>query len=226
MKVKEMVMDERPREKAWNEGVDMLSNRELLALLLRSGTKEKNVLELADEILHLKNSLGELSGSAISELMKVKGIKKAKAIELCAAFELSRRISFDKLKNEVLSIEHPSQVVKWLHQQIAYLNQECFIVLFLNQKNHIIKWKKMFVGTLTNAAVHPREIFKEAMAIGCVRIMCAHNHPSGDCTPSDADIEITKAIEACGKMISIPLLDHLIISRNDYCSLREMFLID
>ena len=225
MKVKEMVMDERPREKAWNEGVEVLSNRELLALLLRSGTKDKNVLELADELLHLKTSLGELSGSDINELMKIKGIKKAKAMELSAAFELSRRISFDKLKNEI-TIEHPTQIVKWLHQQIGYEQQECFIVLFLNQKNRIIKWKKMFVGTLTNAAVHPREIFKEAMRIGCVRIVCAHNHPSGDCSPSDADIEITKAIDACGKMISIPLLDHIIISRNDYCSLREMFIID
>lgn len=218
-------MDERPREKAFNKGIDSLSNRELIALLLRSGTKEKSVLELADELLHLKSSLGELSGCQIHDLMSIKGIKKAKAIELCAAFELSRRIGFDKVKDEDF-IEHPRHVVKWLHQQIAYREQECFIVLFLNQKNQIIKWKTMFIGTLTNAAVHPREIYREAMRIGCARIMCAHNHPSGDCTPSNADIEITKAIEACGNMISIPLLDHLIISRNNYCSLREMMIMD
>lgn len=225
MKVKEMMVDERPREKAWSLGIDALSNRELIALLLRSGTKDKNVLELADELLHLKSSLGELSGCQMHDLMRVKGIKKVKAIELCAAFELSRRILFDQIKDED-PIEHPSQVVQWLHQQIGYEGQECFIVLFLNQKNHIIKWKKMFIGTLTNAAVHPREIYREAMRIGCARIMCAHNHPSGDCTPSNADIELTKAIDACGKMISIPLLDHIIISRNNYCSFREMFIID
>lgn len=220
-----MIVDERPREKAMVEGIHTLSNRELLALLLRSGTKEKGVLELADELLHCKSSLGELSASSIQELMKIKGIKKVKAIELCAAFELSRRIGFDKIKNDVV-IEHPMHVVQWLHQQIGYQSQECFVVLFLNQKNHIMQWKTMFVGTLTMAAVHPREIYREAMQIGCARIMCAHNHPSGDCTPSQADIDLTKSIEACGKMISIPLLDHLIISRNNYCSLKEMFIID
>lgn len=225
VKVREMMADERPREKAYQEGVGALSNRELVALLLRSGTKDKNVLELADEVLLLKETLGELGVCGMQELIQIKGIKSAKALELCAAFELGRRIAFDKIKQQV-TVEHPLHVVEWLNQQIGFLEQECFVVLFLNQKNRIMSWKTMFVGTLTQASVHPREIYREAMRIGCAKIMCAHNHPSGDCEPSAADIELTKAIEACGKMISIPLLDHLIIARNDYCSLREMFIID
>ncbi|MEF9967764.1 MAG: DNA repair protein RadC, partial [Longicatena sp.] len=123
-------------------------------------------------------------------------------------------------------IESPRDIVDWLSQQIGFEKQEHFLVLFLNQKNCIIKYRTMFKGTLTNASVHPREIYKEAMRIGCAKIMCIHNHPSGDPSPSEADIQITQSIVECGKIVAIPLMDHIIISKNSYISFRQKRLID
>ena len=117
-------------------------------------------------------------------------------------------------------------VVEWLRQEIGYQKQEHFLVVFLNQKNQVICYRTMFIGTLTNASVHPREIYQEAIRLGCARILCAHNHPSGDPTPSQADIELTMRIEESGHMVAIPLMDHVIIARNSYISFRQKHLID
>lgn len=225
MKVKELKEEERPREKAMQHGVPALSNRELLALLLRNGTRAQSVLEMADEVLALKGTLGELGNASMQELMRVKGIKQAKALELNAAFELCRRIAFDKVMYKE-QIEEPEDILDWLNQEIGYAKQEHFLVLFLDQRNHVLCYRTMFVGTLTNASVHPREIFKEAMQQGCAKIICVHNHPSGDPTPSDADISLTRAIQEAGNMVAIPLLDHIIVSRNTYISFRQKRLMD
>lgn len=225
MKVKELKEEERPREKAIQYGVNALSNRELIALLLRSGTQSLSALELADKVLALKATLGELGNASIQELMCIKGIKQAKAIELNAAFELCRRIAFDKVMHKE-QIEEPQDILKWLNQEIGYAKQEHFLVLFLDQRNHVLCYRTMFMGTLTSASVHPREIFKEAMQQGCAKIICVHNHPSGDATPSDADITLTKAIQEAGKMVAIPLIDHIIVARNTYISFRQKRLMD
>lgn len=220
MKVKELHEEERPREKALRHGVSSLSNRELLALLLRCGTPSLSALEVADEVLHTFGQMGNLAQAELSDLMRISGIKKAKAVELQAAFEIGRRIAFDKLIHNP-SIRQPEDVMEWVNQQIGFAMQEHFIVLFLNQKNQLLIAKTMFVGTLTSASVHPREIFKEAMRLGCAKILCIHNHPSGDPTPSQADIAITKSIEDCGRMTAIPLMDHIIVARNRYVSFRQ-----
>ena len=215
MKVKELNKEERPREKALQHGIAALSNRELLALVLRSGTRSMSALELADEVLRHWSSMGDLGLS---------GIKEAKAISLLAAFELGRRIAFDEVLHAP-GIHHPQDILEWVNQQIGFEQQEHFLVLFLNQKNQLISSRVMFVGTLTNASVHPREIFREAMQLGCAKILCVHNHPSGDPQPSSADISLTRSIEECGVMTAIPLMDHIIVSRNTYFSFAQKGLL-
>lgn len=225
MKVKELQCQERPREKAMRFGITSLGNRELIAVLLRCGSKQHSALEVADEVLCHHTSLGELAKASVQELMKIDGIKQAKAIELQAAFELGRRIAYDEIQH-LVKIESPLDLVNWLSQLIGYEKQEHFVAVFLNQKNQIVSYKTLFVGTLTNASVHPREVFKEAMRIGCAKIICAHNHPSGDPKQSDADVQITQSLVECGSIVSIPVLDHIIVSRNTYISFRQKRLID
>lgn len=225
MKVKEMNVAERPREHAMASGIESLSNRELIAMLLRSGTKKKSALEVADDVLTKMNGIGEVSVASLQELMCFEGIKEAKALELQAAFELGRRIAFEKVKKKT-GIHDPEDIIQWLIQEIGFEKQEHFLVLFLNQRNQIDSYKTMFKGTMTSASVHPREIYKEALAKGCAKILCVHNHPSGNADPSDADILITRAIEECGKLTCIPLMDHIIVSKNSYLSFRQNQLID
>lgn len=225
MRVKEIQSFERPREKVITDGIACLSHRELLAVLLRTGYKKISALDLADTVLNSVETLGDLGKCNLDDLMQIKGIKFAKGIELLAAFELGRRIAFETIKQKK-KIGSPQDLINWLSQQIGFEKQEHFVVLFLNQKNQVLHFKTMFVGTLTNASVHPREIYKEAMRVGCAKIICVHNHPSGDPRESQADVDITKSIEACGKIAAIPLLDHIIVSKNAFVSFRQKRLID
>lgn len=225
MKVKELNEEERPREKVLQYGISTLSNRELIAIILRSGTRSISALELADQLLNGWSTMGDLGKASLEELMMYSGIKETKAITLQAAFELGRRIAYDEVKHSH-SISHPDDIMNWINQLIGYENKEHFLVLFLNQKNQMIKSSIMFVGTLTNASVHPREIFKEAMQIGCAKILCVHNHPSGDPEPSSADIILTKSIIECGKVTAIPLIDHIIVSRNSYFSFAQQGMME
>ncbi len=224
MKLSTMNKNELPREKCKLYGIEVLSNRELIALLLRSGTRNKNVLELSDEVLNLGDCLGEISNKTMQEFMHIEGIKEAKAIELCAAFELGKRIAFDKVLSKP-TISCPDDVIEWLKLKIGYCLQENFLVLFLNQANQVITYKIMFVGTLTCSSVHPREIFKEAINLSCAKIMVVHNHPSGNPTPSNADKEITQKLVDSSKLVCIPLLDHIIVAKDSYYSFRENFAI-
>ena len=221
MKVKDMNKEQRPREHALQDGIEALNNRELVAILLRSGSKTRSALEVADEVLAKMEHLGELGVAQLNDLMEIDGIAQAKALELQAAFELA----FDKVK-QMHCINSPKDIVDWLNQQIGFMKQEHFLVLFLNHHNQIVSYRTMFKGSMTSASVHPREIYKEALASGCAKIICVHNHPSGNVEPSEADILLTEAIDACGKMTCIPLVDHIIVGKNSYTSLRQKQLID
>ncbi len=218
--VKELPLSERPREKAIKFGIDTLSNRELLAIIIRSGIKGHSSLDIADNILKYADGINKLINLNLNELMKIKGIKEAKAIELLACFELIKRISFvnvETLKN----IDNPHLVHEWLIIKIGGIKQECFYVIFMNVKNHIIGFKKVFQGTLNASLVHPREIFKEAILKSASKIIVAHNHPSSDLTPSPADIEVTKQLKNAGDLIGIKLIDHLIVNDYNYFSFNE-----
>ncbi len=220
MKIKELYEEERPREKALKIGIENLSNRELLALLIRCGTKNKSALDIADEILlHLKQ-IHNLYSFDLNELMKIKGISKVKVLELSCIRELSKRISFSKIESSII-INNASILGEWLNHLIGYLHQEHFMVIFLNTKNQIIHYKSIFIGSLDSAIVHPREVFKEAMKYSARSLILAHNHPSGDTEYSLADKQVTKKLIEAGKICGIPVIDHVIVGKNKVFSFRE-----
>lgn len=223
-KVKEIPFEERPREKGIIFGVEILSNRELLAILIRSGYHGVSSLDLASELLVKSNGISNLKKMNLNDLMKIKGIKKAKAIELLACFELAGRMTYEETRN-IDVILKPNDLVRWLNLKIGNEFQENFIVIYLNVKNHIIDYSILFKGTLDSSVVHPREIFKEAVIKSSSSIIIAHNHPSGILTPSLADVELTNKLNEIGIMMNIRLQDHVIVNNNSYFSFREQSLL-
>lgn len=217
MKVREMPLEARPREKALAYGLDALTNYELIAIILRTGYQGMSAISLAQEVLN-RFPLNRLTNISIIELMTIKGIKEAKALELLVCFELSKRVNLYIGQNENV-ISNPTALFNFIKSEIGSLSNEQFLVVCLNTKNVIIKYKVMFVGTVDVTVVHPRDIFKFAIENNATRIICAHNHPSGDITPSKQDIDITKIIKQTGEMIGIPLLDHVVVSNSEVFSI-------
>lgn len=224
MIVAEIPKEERPREKANRYGIKVLSNVELLAILLRHGYRGNSSLSVAEDVLRKANGIGGLSQLTDQDLMSVKGIKTVKATEILACFELARRMSYEKGLNRDV-VKDPSHLVKWLRQEIGILEQENFLVVFLNVKNHILNYKVIFKGTVDRSLVHPREIFKEALLVSASKLLLVHNHPSGDLTPSEADMELTIQLGQCAEMMGMKVLDHLIVSRAEWLSFKEIGLI-
>lgn len=210
----------RPRERLIEYGEKALGNHELLAILLRTGSKEKNVTFLALEVLNQFDNLHQLKFSTLEELQEIKGIGKAKAIEIRAAIEFGLRVaSATQLKNG--EITSSKTVGELLHLEMKDLRQEHVVAVFLNTKNEIIKKETIFVGGLNSSVAHPREIFRGAVKASAARIILGHNHPSGNPEPSSADIHFTKRIARCGDLMGIELLDHIVIGEKDYVSLKE-----
>ena len=218
--IRDLPFDERPRERLLTEGAEFLSNAELLAILLRTGTKNQSALQMAQLILKQTQGLKFLNEMTIEELMNVKGVGKSKAIQLLASIELGKRISKAKYQ-KVDAILSPSDCVDYLAVEMKHLTQEHFVVLFLDTKNYIISKKTIFIGSLNKAIVHPREVFKEAIKRSAASVICAHNHPSGDPTPSEQDIGLPHRLYEAGEFIGIKVLDHLIIGDDQFVSLKE-----
>ncbi len=204
------------------DGIRSLSNIELLALILRTGTQKNSVFGVAEELLRKTKGLRRLAQLNVVDLCAIHGINQAKACELLAVAEISRRMALEEAY-EMDVVDQPKRMVDWLRKELGDLKQEHFLVVFLDTKNHIIGHKVCFIGSLDRSVVHPREIFKEAVAQSAARIIAVHNHPSGDVTPSDNDIQVTHSLEEAGKMMGIPLLDHIIVSHRTFCSLRQQF---
>lgn len=211
---------ERPREKVILYGVDKLSNRELLAILLRTGYHGKSSLEVADEILCSVGDISLLPNMQMADWIEFKGIKEAKAIELLTVFELVRRCSFSLCK-QVNVVSSPESMINWLRLEFGHLQQEHFIVVFLNVKNHILGYKTIFVGGLSGANIHPREIFKEAYQRSANKIILVHNHPSQDVIPSKEDQYVTMQLSDVSKIMHIPIMDHIIVSSHNWFSFRK-----
>ncbi len=212
---------EKPREKALQFGIDSLSNTELLALLIRHGTKNHSSLEIAKELLEKSGGLGRLSSCSMHELMSIKGISKVKAIELQAVFTLLKRICFERIEEKDV-IRSQNAFVHWLKVKIGFERVENFMVVFLDNANHIIHYKILCKGTINYATVYPREIMKEALLCDAVSLILVHNHPSQNYQPSSQDIALTKQIYDVGKMIDVKVLDHLIVTgQNCYSILFE-----
>lgn len=218
--IRDYPQNERPRERFIQNGPQSLSNHELLALLLGTGSREESVLQLANRMLSQFEGLRLLKDATLEELTQIKGIGTAKAIHVLAAVEIGRRIANHTL-DERYVIRSPEDGAKYLMNDMRFLTQEHFVCLYLNTKNQVIHKQTIFIGSLNASIVHPREVFKEAVRRSAASVICVHNHPSGDPTPSREDIEVTKRLAESGKIVGIELLDHLIIGENKYVSLKE-----
>lgn len=205
MLIRDIPLSQRPRERLKELGIKTLSQAELLAIVLQKGTHKKNVIDMSNELLN-KYSLNELNSLTLKELTSVKGIGEAKAMQIQACFELSKRIN----TNEKKYLNNPSDVytrMRWMNS----LKQEHFVVILLDTKNNVIKEETLFIGTLDSSVIHPREIFKLAVKWSAHSFIIVHNHPSGSIEPSSEDLQVTELIDKLSKQIGIPMKDHLII---------------
>lgn len=218
--IRDVHWEDRPRERLLNYGPESLSNPELLAILLRTGTKSESVLHLANRLLNQFEGLYGLKDASIEELTSIRGIGKAKAVQIIAAIELGRRINNLQFQDRYV-IKSPEDGANYVMNDMRFLSQEHFVVAYLNTKNQVIHRQTIFIGSLNASIVHPREVFKEAFRRSAASIICFHNHPSGDPQPSREDIEVTKRLVECGKLLGIEVLDHLIIGDKKYVSMKE-----
>ena len=214
-----------PYEKCLEAGPAALSDRELLAVILRTGVVGRNVLELADHVLKLAHEtsypgLHGLIHMSVHDLMKVEGVGKVKAVQLRCIGELSRRIASSSARRS-LCFSHPETIAGYYMERLRHEEQEHLIVMMLDSKNHLMAEPVLSKGTANGAMITPREIFLEALRFHAVNIILIHNHPSGDPTPSGCDIELTRCVAASGKMLGIGVLDHIIIGDRRYVSFRE-----
>ena len=223
--IKDIPLNERPRERLINKGVEYLSNEDLLAILLKTGTKENSVKVLANNILKQLDDINNLKDINLEKLVKIKGIGKAKACELLAAIELGKRLN-KKIDNlNQIKIYSSNSIYEYYQDKLKDKLQEYFYCVYLDTKNHIIKDKLLFIGTINESLIHPREIFKEAYLLSASSIICIHNHPSGNVNPSNNDIIMTKQLVEVGKILGIKVLDHIIIGKDNYYSFNDNDLV-
>lgn len=226
IKVLDIPKEERPIEKLLLKGPEVLSTSELLAIVLRTGTRGENIISLSTRILSEFNGLDGLLEAGISEITSIKGIKDIKGSQILAMGELFRRLnSLEIKKKDKEKVSSPKDIANILIKEMMALKQEVLKLIMLDTKNNIIGIKDVFKGSLNTSIVHPREIFKEALKKSSSSIIICHNHPSGDSTPSKEDINITLRLKECSKIMGIDLLDHLIIGNDNYTSLKEKGII-
>lgn len=221
MRFNDILKEEMPRERLVKYGVENLSNEELLAIILKTGSKKYNVKEVASNILSSYGDIKNLKDVRINNLTKIDGIGMVKAIELIAAIELGRRVYYEEEYKDMITLTNPKVIIGYFNKLFKGENQECFYVVYLDSKNKYIDKKLVFKGILNKSLIHPRDIFKEAYLLSACNFICIHNHPSGDATPSMEDINVTKMLSEIGKLHGIRLLDHIIIGNNNYYSFYE-----
>lgn len=218
--IKSIPKDDRPQEKLLKYGANYLSNSELLAVVLRTGSKEENVVMLAQRILNEDgNGLRNIAEGSIEKFKSFKGINDAKAAQLKAVAELSKRIS--TLKIEKIKISSPSDAAVVMMEEMRYYKKEYFKIILLDTKNNIKKVSEISVGSLNSSIVHPREVFSEAVVNSASSIILVHNHPSGEAEPSHEDIVLTNRLDECGEILGIKILDHIIIGDGVFYSFKE-----
>lgn len=217
--IKDLPVDLRPRERLLREGAEVLSDIELLAILLRTGTATFSAIDLAAEVLGKFDNLKSLVQSSVEELSSIKGIGLAKAAQVKAVLELGKRLAGTQASARI-KINCPEDVVKLVMEEMRYLDREHFHALLLNTKNQVIFQDVVSIGNLNSSTVHPRELFKNAIKKSAAALILVHNHPSGDPTPSKEDVEITKRLSETGKIIGIEILDHIIVGDNKYVSFK------
>lgn len=218
--LRDVPTEERPRERMQTLGAEALTNAELLAILLRTGSKNESVLHLSERLLSEAEGLRHLYDMSLNEMTSLHGIGLAKAIQVKAALELGKRVG-SMTKESRYTIRSPKDAALYMMGEMRGLKQEHFVCLFLNMKNQVIGKETVFVGSLNSSIVHPREIFRSAIKRSAASFICLHNHPSGDPTPSSEDIQVTKRLDEAGDLMGIDMLDHIIIGDQDFISLKE-----
>jgi DNA repair protein RadC len=222
--IRDMPLEERPRERLIQYGPEALNNPELLAILLRTGTAQESALSLAGRILSEMSGLKGIADATVEQLKTVKGIGPAKAVEIRAAVELGKRI-YTLTDAPRPIIRSPADVSQLLMSELRFQAKEHFQALLLDAKNQVMRISPISVGSLTESIVHPRELFREAIRHSSAALIVAHNHPSGDPTPSPEDIATTKRLVEVGRIVGIELLDHVILGDGRFVSMKERGLI-
>lgn len=217
--LKEMTAMEKPREKLYSFGPSSLTDYELLAIILRTGTRDKSVIDISIELLKYLNTINNLQNITIEELLEFKGIGKTKAIELLATIELGKRII--NYQNDKTFIKGTSDTYNYLKSKLSHLEQEHFVAIFLSPNNEIITDKIISIGTTTSTIANPKDVIKYALKYSAYAIIVAHNHPTGNVSPSKHDIDFTIDLEKACRIVDIILIDHVIIGKNNYFSFKH-----
>lgn len=227
LRIKELPSNERPRERLEAEGADKLKPSELIAILLRTGTQGASALAIGAELVQRFGTLSELARASVDDLRRVRGIGRDKAVTLLAAFTLARRMA-KEIHQDSPTLDTPERIADLLREDNRQFDVENFQVILLNTRRRLIRVERISQGTLDTILVHPREVFKPAIAAQAAALVLAHNHPSGDPTPSEADIKVTRDLIRAGQLLKIEVLDHVILGRatqerpRDFVSLREL----
>ncbi|WP_028043786.1 RadC family protein [Candidatus Stoquefichus massiliensis] len=216
--IKSLPKEENPREKALIYGIESLNNVELLALILRTGNKEESVLQLSQRLLNDIGGFSQLNHVSYADLIQLKGIKEAKAIEILSIIEIAKRLQANISPGQ--SLVTPTDIYQRVKNKLMFLKQEHFVILCLDNKNRVLKEKTIFIGSINMSVVTPREVFKEAIHVSSAKLVLLHNHPSGDAFPSDEDKQLTIQFIQLGEMMSIEIIDHLIIGWNQFYSFK------
>lgn len=221
MTMKKLPYEERPREKMILQGREFLSNGELLAILLRTGTKDKSALDLASEVLRLDSTgILFLQNCTLEQLSAIKGLGQAKACQLLAAAELGKRMATMPRKDRD-RVTSPADIAALFMEKLRYHNEEHFYVLMINAKGEIIEQAETSIGDLCSTVIHPREVFSKAIKRSAASVVFIHNHPSGDPTPSQQDIDTTQRLVQAADILGINVLDHIVIGDGEYISLKS-----
>ena len=218
MRIKDISLENRPRERLEKQGPQVLSDAELLAVILKTGNKEENVIDMSNRLIS-KYGFDKLAMCSLKELQEINGIGSAKACQIIALFELNKRHSYSKLQGK--PIITAKDVFEYCSPKLSNLDREQFIILHLDAKNRIIKDDVVSIGALTGTIAHPREVFKSAIKESAHSVILVHNHPSGDPTPSDEDLKMTERLFEAGEILGIKVLDHVIVGKEEWYSLKE-----
>lgn len=218
MRIKDISKENRPRERLEKNGVHVLSDAELLAIIFKTGNKEENAIVMSDRLI-TKYGLGKLNELSLKELQEIKGIGPAKSMQIKALFEFNKRYNLAKRAGE--PIKSARDVFEYVSQRLITNQQEHFMILLLDSKNRIVKDEVISIGTLNASIIHPREVFKLAIRENANSIILVHNHPSGDPEPSAEDEQITEKLFEAGELLNIKVLDHVIVGKDKFWSFKE-----
>ena len=221
MKVKDLPLKERPRERLMEYGKENLSNEELLSIILKTGNGKLSVKEISNNVLNYFNGINNLKDATKEQLQQIKGIGLVQALTLLSVVELGKRIYMNDNISDKLLLTSSNSIYNYMKYQLYDKKQEYFYCLYVNQRKELIERKLLFMGTLNRSVVHPREVFKNAYLCSASGIICVHNHPSGNVNPSREDIRLTNSLVELGQVNGIPIIDHVIIGDNDYYSFYE-----